>query len=116
MTKCRMFLFSALAVVLACGICVQQGLAQENDLQVGTGQLSTSSVGALTLGSDASAAGLFQGIVAMGPESADGRRLALLCRRQRHGLRRYTCRRPCGRRASASLGPLQRQRPDLLHV
>jgi hypothetical protein len=62
-----MFLFTALAVVLACGVCVQQGLAQEDDYQVGTGQLGVASVGALTLGPDLTGAGLFQGIVAMGP-------------------------------------------------
>jgi len=70
MTKGRMFLFMALAMVLACGICVQQGLAQEDDYQIGTGQLSVQSMGALTLGSDLAAPGAFQGIVAMGPNPA----------------------------------------------
>jgi hypothetical protein len=65
-----MFLLTALAVVLACGICVQQGLAQEDDHQVGTGQLGVASMGALTLGSDLAGVGLFQGIVAMGPNPA----------------------------------------------
>ena len=70
MTKSRVLLFSALAVVLACGICVQQGLAQEDDHQIGTGQLSMTGVGSLAAGSDLASPGAFQGIVAMGPNPA----------------------------------------------
>jgi hypothetical protein len=71
MTKFRLLLLTALAVILACGICVQQGLAQEDDLQIGTGQLSMASRGGVFAELEpAGSAGLFQGIVAMGPNPA----------------------------------------------
>jgi len=70
MTKLRVLLFTALPLVLACGLCVQQGLAQEGDYQVGTGQFSMSGVGSLAPESDLAGPGAFQGILAMGPNPA----------------------------------------------
>lgn len=67
MTKVRTLLFTALAVVLACGICGQQALAQE-DL-AGGAQISAIAIGHVPDGTPepAASAGMFQGIVAMGP-------------------------------------------------
>jgi hypothetical protein len=67
MTKVRALLFTAVAVVLACGICGQQALAQE-DL-AGGAQISAIAIGHITDRSaePAASAGMYQGITAMGP-------------------------------------------------
>ena len=69
MTKVRTLLFAALAVVLACGICGQQALAQE-DLSgegygtlISIGRIPDAPAGAIP---DVSP-GMYQGIVGMGP-------------------------------------------------
>ena len=66
MTKVRMLLFTALAVVLACGICGQQALAQD---LAGDAQISAIAVGHITDVSPevATSPGMFQGITGMGP-------------------------------------------------
>ena len=69
MTKVRMFLFSALAVVLACGICGQPALAQDlaggaHGSAISIGHIPDASADASP---DATSPGMFQGIVGMGP-------------------------------------------------
>ena len=67
MAKVRALLFIALAAVLACGICGQQAVAQE-DL-AGNAQGSAIAIGHVLDGAaePAASAGMYQGIVAMGP-------------------------------------------------
>src|ERR1039457_7679012 len=66
MTRVRTLLFTALAVVLACGICGQQALAQE-DL-AGDAYGSVIAIGHVTDASpDVTSPGMYQGITAMGP-------------------------------------------------
>jgi uncharacterized protein (DUF983 family) len=66
MTKVRTLLFTALAVVLACGICGQQALAQED--RAGDAYGSVIAIGHVTDASpDVTSPGMYQGITAMGP-------------------------------------------------
>jgi hypothetical protein len=65
MTKVRMPLFIALAVVLACGICGRQALAQD---LAGDAQVRAIAVGHITdVSPDATSPGMYQGITGMGP-------------------------------------------------
>src|ERR1019366_7626270 len=66
MTRVRTLLFTALAVVLACGICGQQALAQED--RAGDAYGSVIAIGHVTDASpDVTSPGMYQGITAMGP-------------------------------------------------
>ncbi len=69
MQKVRVLLLSAMAVILACGILGQQALAQD---EAGNLKIHAISTGHATPGSsDPAAPGMFQGIVAMGPNQPD---------------------------------------------
>src|ERR1035441_7345839 len=66
MTRVRTLLFTALAVILACGICGQQALAQED--RAGDAYGSVIAIGHVTDASpDVTSPGMYQGITAMGP-------------------------------------------------
>ncbi len=69
MRKVRVLLLSALALVLACGILGQQALAQDG---AGSLKIHAISTGHATPGiSDLASPGMYQGIVAMGPNQPD---------------------------------------------